>query len=54
MNAKVPAVLVVGDDDVAGNTVGFRLRGLDEERGVDIETATDRLLETASIPSGDA
>lgn len=54
MNAKVPAVLVVGDDDVAGNTVGFRLRGLDEERGVDIQTATDRLLETASIPSGDA
>ncbi|MBK5267346.1 MAG: threonine--tRNA ligase [Acidimicrobiia bacterium] len=54
MNAKVPAILVVGDDDVAGNTVGFRLRGSDEERGVDIETAVGRLLELASIPSGDA
>ncbi len=54
MNAKVPAILVVGDDDVAGNTVGFRLRGSDEERGVDIETAVGRLLESASIPSGEA
>jgi threonyl-tRNA synthetase len=54
MNAKIPAILVVGDDDVAGNTVGFRLRESDEERGVDIETAVGRLLETASIPSGEA
>lgn len=54
MNAKVPAILVVGDDDVAGDTVGFRLRESDEERGVDLKTAIGRLLEAASIPSGDA
>ena len=54
MNAKVPAVLVVGDDDVEHGTVGFRFRGEDEERGVEMETALARLNEAAQIPSVEA
>lgn len=44
VTSKHPAVLVVGDKDVAAGTVGMRLRGEDkEERGVPLEAATTRL-----------
>jgi len=47
---KHPAVLVVGDRDVGVGTVGFRLRGADEERGVPLEEATLRLAEFCRAP----
>ncbi len=50
MTSKIPAVLVVGDDDVANGTVGFRMRGLDEERGVGLDDATGRLTSAAVVP----
>lgn len=54
MTSKIPAVLVVGDDDVENGTVGFRMRGFDEERGVSMTDAIGRLVEVAEIPSGEA
>jgi threonyl-tRNA synthetase len=39
---KVPYVLVVGDDDVAGGTVGVN-RGGDVERGVPLDDFVERL-----------
>ncbi len=33
---KIPYILVVGDDDLAENTVGVNPRGGDVERGVDV------------------
>ncbi len=42
--AKVPYVLVVGDDDAAASTVGVNVRGADRpERDVPLETFIDRL-----------
>ena len=43
LTAKHPAVLVVGDADVEAGTVGLRLRGEDEERGVGVAVALERL-----------
>ena len=40
---KVPYVLVVGDDDVAGGTVGVNPRGGDVERGVPVDAFADRM-----------
>ena len=40
---KVPYVLVVGDDDVAGGTVGVNPRGGDVERGVPVDAFADRI-----------
>jgi threonyl-tRNA synthetase len=40
---KIPYVLVVGDDDVAGGTLGVNPRGGDVERGVGLEAFVDRL-----------
>ncbi len=41
---KVPYVLVVGDDDVANDTVGVNARGGDApERGVGVDTFTSRI-----------
>jgi threonyl-tRNA synthetase len=41
---KVPYVLVVGDQDVAGGTVGVNARGADgEERGVPLSSLLERL-----------
>ncbi len=40
---KLPYVLVVGDDDVAADTVGVNPRGGEVERGVDIEAFVGRL-----------
>jgi threonyl-tRNA synthetase len=51
MTHKHPAVLVVGDDDVANSTVGLRLYGEDrDERGVPLIEATNRLVEMAKTP----
>ena len=47
---KHPAVLVVGDDDVAGRTVGVRLRGEDERRGVPLVDVAATLLELCRPP----
>jgi threonyl-tRNA synthetase len=42
--AKVPYVLVVGDDDAEAGTVGMNLRGSDQpERGVPVDDLVDRL-----------
>ncbi len=47
---KHPAVVVVGDQDVAAGTVGLRLRGDDgERRGVPLEEASAELV-TAFAP----
>jgi threonyl-tRNA synthetase len=43
-NEKVPYVLVVGDDDVAGATVGVNPRGGDVERGVPVDTFAQLVL----------
>ena len=40
---KLPYVLVVGDDDVEGSTVGVNPRGGDVERGVLVDDFVDRL-----------
>ncbi len=50
LTQKHPAVLVVGDRDVAAGTVGLRLRGGDEERGVALAEASRRLLEFCRPP----
>ncbi len=41
---KIPYVLVVGDDDVASNTVGVNARGMDVERGVNVQTFIERVV----------
>jgi threonyl-tRNA synthetase len=48
---KHPAVLVVGDDDVAGGTVGLRMRGEDtDRRGVPVVEAVATLVELCAPP----
>ena len=47
---KHPAVFVVGDSDVAGRTVGVRLRGEDERRGVPLAEAATRLVAACAPP----
>jgi threonyl-tRNA synthetase len=50
---KVPYVLVVGDSDVAGRTVGVNARGSAEpERGVDLESFVEQLRVEAAPPIG--
>jgi threonyl-tRNA synthetase len=50
---KVPYVLVVGDSDVAGRTVGVNARGSEEpERGVDLESFVEQLRVEAAPPIG--
>ena len=44
---KIPYVLVVGDEDVAADTVGVNPRGGDVERGVDVDEFMSRI--TAEI-----
>ena len=52
LTQKRPAVLVVGDDDVANSTVGLRLYGEERDtRGVPLIEATNRLVEMAQVPS---
>jgi threonyl-tRNA synthetase len=51
--AKIPYVLVVGDDDVASGTVGVNVRGSDRpDRGVPVDDFVARLREDAVPPSG--
>jgi threonyl-tRNA synthetase len=46
-----PAVVVVGDDDVAGGTVGLRVRGSDDERrGVALGEAVDEVAALVAPP----
>lgn len=45
---KTPYVIVVGDDDVAGSTVGVNARGLEVERGVAVSEFTRRITEEVS------
>ncbi len=47
--AKTPHVLVVGDDDVAANTVGDNPRGGEVERGVGLDEFIIRLTEEAEV-----
>jgi threonyl-tRNA synthetase len=48
---KHPAVIVVGDDDVAGSTVGLRMYGEDRDtRGIALIEATTRLAEMSRPP----
>ena len=47
---KHPAVYVVGDSDVAGRTVGVRLRGEDERRGVALAEAVAALAAGCAAP----
>ncbi len=42
---KIPYVLVVGDDDVAARTVGVNPRGGEVERGVELDTFAQRLVD---------
>jgi threonyl-tRNA synthetase len=53
LTQKHPAVIVVGDDDVSGSTVGLRLYGEERDtRGVPLIEATNRLVQMAVIPGG--
>lgn len=45
---KTPYVIVVGDDDVAGSTVGVNARGFEVERGVAVSEFTRRITEEVS------
>jgi threonyl-tRNA synthetase len=52
LTQKHPAVIVVGDDDVAHQTVGLRFYGEDSDtRGIPLIEATTRLTEMARRPS---
>ena len=49
---KVPALIVVGDDDVTNSTVGLRFYGEDRDtRGVPVADAVSRLTEMGRRPS---
>lgn len=51
LTQKHPAVIVVGDDDVANATVGLRLYGEERDtRGVPLDEASARLVEMARHP----
>jgi threonyl-tRNA synthetase len=53
LTRKHPAVIVVGDDDVANSTVGLRLYGEETDtRGVPLIEATNRLVQMAKAPGG--
>ena len=50
LTQKHPAVIVVGDRDLAARTVGLRLRGADEERGIPLDEVVRRLGELCRAP----
>ena len=53
LTQKHPAVIVVGDDDVSGSTVGLRLYGEERDtRGIPLIEATNRLVQMAAKPGG--
>lgn len=47
---KHPVVLVVGDTDVESDTVGLRIRGEEEERGVPLGEAAERICTFCDPP----
>ena len=47
---KIPWVLVVGDDDVAGDTVGVNGREGDVERGVPVAAFIERMADQTAAP----
>jgi threonyl-tRNA synthetase len=49
--AKVPYILVVGDDDIAAGTAGVNQRGHDVERGVPLADFIDRLRDEVATHS---
>ena len=52
LTQKHPAVIVVGDDDMANSTVGLRLYGEERDtRDVPLIEATNKLVEMARVPS---
>jgi threonyl-tRNA synthetase len=51
---KIPYILVVGDDDVAANTVGVNPRGGEVERGVDLEQFVARFADEVASGSNAA
>ncbi len=50
LTQKVPAVVVVGDHDLANRTVGLRLGRGREKRGVPLDTAVERISGAAQAP----
>lgn len=46
---KLPYVLVVGDDDVAADTVGVNVRGGDVERDVPVVSFIERLRDEVGV-----
>jgi threonyl-tRNA synthetase len=50
LTQKHPAVIVVGDRDLSAGTVGLRLRGSDEQRGIPLDEAVRRLGELCRVP----
>jgi len=55
---KLPYVLVVGDDDVAADTVGVNPRGGPDgshvERGVDVRTFIERFVDEVAAATSSA
>jgi threonyl-tRNA synthetase len=51
---KIPYILVVGDDDVASNTVGVNPRGGEVERGVDLDEFIARFADEVASGSNAA
>jgi threonyl-tRNA synthetase len=47
---KHPAVLVVGDKDVAAGTAGLRLRGEEERRGIEVDEVAATLVDLCRPP----
>ena len=47
---KVGSLLVVGDDDVEATTVGLRVRGTEERRGVPLDDAVSEMVALAQAP----
>jgi threonyl-tRNA synthetase len=47
---KHPAVVVVGDQDVEGGTVGLRMRGEEEQRGVPLVVAAETIAAACRAP----
>ena len=47
---KHPFVLVVGDDDLDARTVGIRAYGEEEERGVGLTDAVERIAAACAPP----
>ncbi|NQV07629.1 threonine--tRNA ligase, partial [bacterium] len=50
VTSKVPAVMVVGDDDIDASTVGLRMRGERERRGVALSDAAEAISALCETP----